>query len=37
MEDRSPPREPMAVQLPSVEVQRRPLKVYEEVVEVAGR
>ncbi|MCL6581886.1 MAG: IS21 family transposase [Firmicutes bacterium] len=37
IEDRSPPREPMAVQLPSVEVQRRPLKVYEEVAEVARR
>ena len=37
IEDRPPIKEPLAVQLPSVEVERRSLKAYEEVMEVVGR
>jgi len=37
IDDRPPAREPLAVQLPSVEVEGRSLKAYEEMLEVAGR
>ena len=37
IEDRPPADRPLAVQLPSVEVERRSLKAYEEVMEVVGR
>jgi len=37
LDDRPPVKEPLAVQIPSVQVQTRSLKVYEELQGVAGR
>ena len=37
IDDRSPAREALAVQIPTIEVERRPLAAYDEMLGVAGR